>query len=495
MKKQLDIDYCHNIGRRANTILLVCLFLVVIMLALVESNEVRAGEIIKTGDEQIAAEINAQLSKDNLSLSFPLSVKRFYKQRQFKPNWLIMKKDAGKTWEAMLMIDCVLQFWLNQADYHPNELLYTKLHEILEQPARVPLQQKARFEIMLTDAMLSFANNLHYGKYNPSYPALRIDKGALTFDAISLINKAMISKDFMQAFVSAQPQNKLYLNLQDRLHKVAGIQAGDCYEFPEAEVRKMALNMERLRWAALDSGNLIQVNIPSYKLTFYHRQAIDTFRIIVGKPGNPTPTLNSAVKYFTTSPEWKVPEKIFRKELLVKAIRDTGYLTNNHYVIYNNDGILIKPNETYLLKIKRDPQRYHATQSAGCDNALGQIVFRFPNIYDIYVHGTPQQEPFYKKDRAYSHGCIRVQQAVKLGKLLLANDSQQTAVNNMLKAIAKGIRKNFMLRKPVPIAITYLTCEVINGEFIEYKDIYKLDESLDMLMYKTGDKTLEISKN
>ncbi|RFZ85308.1 L,D-transpeptidase [Mucilaginibacter terrenus] len=495
MKKQMNIDNYHSINKQVDTLLLVCLFLVSLMLTLVVSTTARANGSDKIADKELSAEIAAQLSSGKLPLNFPQSAKRFYQQRQFAANWLVSEKDADQTWAAVLMLDCVLQFGLNQADYHPNELVASKLHDILERRADVPLVQKARYEIMLTDAVLSFVNNLHFGKYNPDYPASKVDKGVLPFDAISVLNKAVLSKDFMVTIVSAQPQNQLYQNLQERMHKVAGVQVGDCYEFPEAEVRKMALNMERLRWAALDSSNFIHVNVPSYKLSFYHQQAVDTFRVVVGKPGNPTPTLTSVVKYFTTAPEWKVPQKIFKNELLTKAIRDTAYLTNNHYAIYNNAGMLITPNRTYLLKIKQNPARYHATQSAGCDNALGQIVFRFPNIYEIYMHDTPQQELFKKDARAYSHGCIRVQQAAKLARLLLVNDGQQAMVNKMLTAINQGNRKNFKLIKPVPIAVTYLTCEVIDGEYIAYNDIYNLDNSLDMLMYKKDDKTLKLSQN
>nr|WP_082855941.1 L,D-transpeptidase family protein [Mucilaginibacter sp. L294] len=495
MKKQMSINDYHGLSYKANTLLLVCLFLLTLMLAVFTGKAADKQLLNKTPNKGLADEIARQLDKEKLPLNFPLSVKRFYQQRQFNQSWIVKEADAGQTWAAMLMIDCVLQFGLNHADYHPNELLYSKLHDILERPTEVPLNQQARFEIMLTDAMLSFANNLHFGKYNPQYPASKIDKGALIFDAIGLVSKAMLSKDFMQIVVSAQPQNKLYQALQSRMHTVAGAQLGDCYEFPEADVRKMALNMERLRWAALDTDNFVQVNIPSYKLSVYHTGMIDTFRVVVGKPANPTPTLSSTIKYFTTAPEWRVPQTIFVKELLPKAIKDTAYLTNNHYAIYNNGGILINPNKIYLQKIKQSPQRYYATQSAGCDNALGRVVFRFANIYDIYLHDTPEQDLFYRQNRAFSHGCIRVQNAVKLAEILLTNNSVKTTVLVMETAIDRGTRKNFFLKKPVPIAVTYLTCEIVDGTLVVYNDVYGLDKSLDMLLYKKGDPTLNISQN
>nr|WP_294945310.1 L,D-transpeptidase family protein [uncultured Mucilaginibacter sp.] len=495
MKKQIKlVDGNHHIYT-ASTLLLTCLFVLILLLAFIKAGASISQNYANPADSALRKEVARQLGEAKLQLNFPATVSRFYKQRQYAQNWIVNEADADKTWAAMLMIDCVLQFGLNHADYHPTELLYTKLHDILERTKQVPIVQQARFEIMLTDAMVSFTNNLHFGKYNPDFPATKIDKGGLPFNAIDIINTAMQSKDFMTAMVSAQPKNKLYQNLQSRMHVIAGVQLGDCYEFPEAEVRKIALNMERLRWAALDTDNFIHVNVPSYKLSFYHRGVMDTFRVVVGTRETPSPTLNSAIKCFTTSPELRVPQKTFVKEILPKAINDASYLATNRYTIYNNGGMLISPGKAYLKLILKAPQRYYATQTEGCDDGIGQMVISFDNIYNIYLHDTPEQGLFFNNNRAYSHGCIRVQHIVKLAKLLLANDNAQAALPVLEKAIDKGIRKNFTLKKALPIAVTYLTCEMVDGALVVYNDIYGLDNNLGMLMYSQGDKTLKIGQN
>ncbi len=495
MKKQITPVKYHLLSYNNKTLLLTFLFLVTLMLAVFTAKSAEKQVVKRDDDKELADEISRQLNSVKLPLNYPLTVKRFYQQRQFAPNWIVKEADAGQTWAAMLMIDCVLQFGLNHADYHPTELLYGKLHDILEQPKGVPVTQKARFEIILTDAMISFTNNLHFGKYNPLFPASKIDRGGLSFDALTVLNQAKADKDFMTAIISAQPQNKLYQNLQSRMHVVAGVQLDDCYEFPESDVRKMALNMERLRWSALDTGNFVQVNVPSYKLSFYHQGTVDTFKVVVGMPGTPTPSLNSAIKYFTTTPEVRVAQKIFMKQLIPKAILDPAYLANNHYAIYNNGGMLINPGKAYLKLILKAPQRYYATQTEGCDNATGRMTINFDNIYDIYLHDSPEQDLFFKNNRAYSHGCVRVQHIVNLTKLLLANDGAQATVPAMEKAVEKGLRKNLYLKKPMPIAITYLTCEMVNGTLVVYDDIYGLDKSLDMLMYSKNDPTLKVTQN
>ncbi len=90
---------------------------------------------------------------------------------------------------------------------------------------------------------------------------------------------------------------------------------------------------------------------------------------------------------------------------------------------------------------------------------------------------------------------MRVQYAAKLAKIMLENDGAQDAVQNMEKAIDRGIKKKFVLKRPLPITVTYLTCEIVNGALVVYNDIYGLDKSLDMLLYKKDDVTLNITQN
>lgn len=243
--------------------------------------------------------------------------------------------------------------------------------------------------------------------------------------------------------------------------------------------------MERLRWINTEDKTYVLINIPSYTLTFQKPDTAYQFKVIVGKPATPTPTLQSHITYFTTAPEWKVPKSIFIKEILPKALKDTTYLENNHFIIYDNKGKYIQTGKAELIKVKQHAQRYFARQSSGCDNSLGLIVFRFQNSYDVYLHDTPEQLLFAKPERAFSHSCIRVEHAEKLAGLLLNHDGAGNKLPVMRQALEVYQTKNFMLKKPLPIKITYLTCEVREGLLIKYKDIYALDGSLEMALYNT----------
>ncbi len=200
-------------------------------------------------DSLISNDIKQALVKQQGILHYPKSVKRFYEQNKFAAIWIKKQTGEGPAWQAMLMIDCVLQFGLSHADYHPQELTYKTLHLLLDTPGKADTKTQARFEILLTDAMITFINNLHFGKLNPDYPATKLDKlNTESFNADIFLASAIKQIDLMSALAKAQPDTKAYGELQNHMRLLAGTYQGDCYEIPESDIRKMAVNMERLRW-------------------------------------------------------------------------------------------------------------------------------------------------------------------------------------------------------------------------------------------------------
>lgn len=436
-----------------------------------------------TIDTSLRGTIAKQIVQNGAELYFPKSVQRFYSQNGNRLAWVApdtVKTHAG---EAMLLIDCVIQFGLNHNDYHPGKLLYDELHRLTEHFDRVTVADKVNFDMMLTDAMLGFMNHLHYGKFNPVYSTSRIDNTLVEFDAVQALKESLQKKEFMVGILSAQPQTEAYKKLQYHTHLMAGVYTGDCYETPEGDLRTMAINLERMRWVNNGNKTFININIPSYSLVFHLSDTVYRFNVIVGKPVSPTPTLQSTITHFTTAPEWKVSKEIVIREIIPKALNNRSYLENNHYSIYTAKGEYVEPTQQKLKEISVYPQKYLVRQSLGCDNSLGRIAFRFNNPFDIYLHDTPNQNLFSYDQRAFSHGCIRLQGAEILADLVLKNDGQESRINEVHKAIINDQIKDFKLRKPLPINVTYITCEMKNGVLIRYKDIYQLDKALEMAMY------------
>lgn len=443
----------------------------------------------QTKPDVLAPEIERQIRQSSALMNFPKSAERFYRERQFASAWVTDSYGKDDKWQAMLLIDCVLQYGLSPSDYHPKELTYDKLNRIAESAADVNEREKARFDIMLTDAMITMINYLHYGKLNPDYGQQALDYGwDLPLYADRALEAILLQPDFKSGMLNMQPQSRLYADLQYKMRQLKGLYDGDCYEVPEATIRKIAINMERLRWAEInDDSTYVQINIPSFKLT-HHTPALErSFKVIVGSPATPTPVLKSRITYFTTAPEWKVPEDIFVKEILPKAIRYPEYLAQNDLVIYDRFGRVEDIDEEVLKNILKSPKSFYVKQAAGCDNTLGLLVFHFENIYSIYLQDTPDKSLFSRERRDLSYGCIRVEDAAGLAALLLENDQQNNLIGRLKKNLIKEKHQNFVLNKPLPVKITYLTCLIRDGEIINYQDIYNLDKSLEMALYNVSD--------
>jgi len=185
------------------------------------------------------------LKRSRAGLYYPLSVERFYKANGYKLAWIASDTVKTHVWDAMLLLDCVRQYGLNHEDYHPKQLLYPELHQLIQQNKKD--EAAALYDIYLTDAIIRFINDLHYGKLNPVFNLEKIDQG-LKFKAYVALMNALSSNDFVGMINTVQPKSKLYFDLQDHMRLLVGQRSGDCYVIPQSLIRKMAINMERLRW-------------------------------------------------------------------------------------------------------------------------------------------------------------------------------------------------------------------------------------------------------
>lgn len=388
-------------------------------------------------DTTLAKEIRIQLQTNkNLPLYFPRSVKRFYAGRGFKPAWLIKEKgETGHAWQAMLLLDCVRQYGLSYTDYHPGELSYGVLHDIAEPTGKVGTDQQARFEIMLTDAILTFMVHLHYGKLNPELPAAKIDSGQGNLRVEAILAQAMLHSEIAEVLLNVQPKGQAYQEMQHWMHKWEGQYLGDCYEIPEADVRKVAINMERLRWAAIGNGPYLQVDIPSFTLSLFLADSTYRFKIVAGSRATPTPLLHSKIT-------------------AIALIADTTWLDREKSVV------VIPQDKTRSL-----------------------ITFIFSGSYSLSLGEIRETKLLGRKVRALSLGSIGVEKADRLATLLLQADRQQDRLKSFRRNRKAGKAMVLKLHSPLPLKITYITCGFQDAQMITYPDIYQLDRKLEQAIY------------
>lgn len=221
-------------------------------------------------------------------------------------------------------------------------------------------------------------------------------------------------------------------------------------------------NMERWRWLPRDLGNVhVMLNIPNYMLRVMRddRHIWET-RVVVGKPSTPTPMLTETMKFITVNPTWNVPPSIVQNEYLPALAQDPNVLARMGLKVVNNrDGSV------------------HIYQPPGDSNALGRVRFNFPNRFLVYQHDTPDKHLFAHDRRAYSHGCMRVQDPLKYAEVLLSLALPNSGYTQQrLRALYGPAEHNINLPTPIPVHITYQTAFVDDaGELQVRPDVYGTD--------------------
>lgn len=179
---------------------------------------------------------------------------------------------------------------------------------------------------------------------------------------------------------------------------------------------RLRANMERYRWQRVKQRHSknIEVNIAAFKLFATETDSVPLMmNVCVGKPIHKTPMIQSDLSYINLNPKWNIPRSIMRNETVVLQKRDTTYLKRNRMRVYKG-GEEIDPSTIDWKKINPSTFGYLIRQDPGDFNSLGRIKFMFNNSFSVYLHDTPSKRYFTVKNRAVSHGCVRVQKPLEL---------------------------------------------------------------------------------
>lgn len=249
---------------------------------------------------------------------------------------------------------------------------------------------------------------------------------------------------------------------------------------PELRAAIVALNMQRLRLLPdkVDTG--IMVNIPNYSLVYYlnGHQALQS-RVIVGRPDRKTPLMSSALNNVVVNPLWNVPQSLARKDILPKVRQDPGYLDRLGYSIFrgwSHEAERIDPWQVDWSMITENNLPFRFQQKPGQNNALGRYKFNMPNSDSIYLHDTPNHNLFRREARALSSGCVRVNKASQLARMLLQDVGWNTS--RISSTLDQGNTTFISIRQHIPVILYYLTAfSEADGQAAFRTDIYNYDSA------------------
>jgi murein L,D-transpeptidase YcbB/YkuD len=449
------------------------------------------------------------------------SVDAFYAARNYAPLWITDGKANERSQAAIAYLGQVYTDGLDPADYPVPSFAS------LTDPAAL-----AEAEIKLASSVITYARHAQMGRVHWSRVSGDIYYDRKPPEPAEVLAKMAEAKDVGEALDAYEPQFPAYVALKAKLAEIragkndggktpiangAALKVGmqdervpslrerfgvagdsDTYDKPLAEaVKKFQLehelkatgtltaptiealngrrpdrptdiilvNMERLRWMPHDLGKTyVIVNLPDFTLRVMHDgKQLWMTKIVDGKPAMPTPIMTAEMKYITVNPTWNVPPSIVAHEYLPALQQDPTVL------------------ERMGLKVSTNPDgTVHISQPPGDKNALGRLRFNFPNKFLVYQHDTPDKHLFALDKRAFSHGCMRVQDPVKYAEVLLSlvRPHDGYTQDRIRKMFGEG-ELDISFPTFIPVHLTYQTAFVDEQGKLEFReDIYGRDKAL-----------------
>jgi murein L,D-transpeptidase YcbB/YkuD len=461
-------------------------------------------------------------------------VRAFYTQRQDKPAWVDHRRPTDKAAKVIAILNTAKQHGYDPKDYAAAELLdESQAIEQIDKESPERLERLAAFDARMTASLLAFGRDVAMGRDNGD-ANWKARRQAPDFGAA--VAKAADDPD---AFVDlVRPPHQEYAALQKALDDLNGQkEKGGWPKVPTAKsieelrqrllasghlksadgdltaaiksfqelhalpatgvvdaktlealnvpldwrIQQVAINLQRWRYMPDDLGEQhFLVNIPYYHLVARESgKPVMDIRVVVGKPGNNTPIFSEEMETVVFSPYWNIPDTIAESETAPAIARDPNYLARQGIEILRVSGSGTQTvNASDVDWGNAESLKGLAfRQRPGAGNALGHVKFMFPNKHNVYLHDTPSDSLFAKPSRAFSHGCIRVEEPEQLAKYVL-KDFPEWTEDAIGKSMHSGVEKHVKLKKKIPVHIAYFTAWVDeNGGLHFQPDIYGYDRA------------------
>ncbi len=267
-----------------------------------------------------------------------------------------------------------------------------------------------------------------------------------------MLGGAPIVRQHVDHGVDFQRANGLPDNGALTARTIALLSGGD----PARLEREILASMEMWRWAPRDMGETrIEVNIPNYTARLIRDgKVVHSMRVIVGKPETPTPVFSDVMRFMVVNPSWHVPQSIIRKQL---ALDPNYYARNGCDVVRKGANVFVR-------------------QPPGERNALGNVKFMFPNDHAVYMHDTPSRGLFNASRRAFSHGCVRVDQPLRFAEALMEETGWS---EKRLRSVLGRGERTINFNAGVPVHMMYFTAFVDDEGKLQLRDdLYGMSRKL-----------------
>jgi murein L,D-transpeptidase YcbB/YkuD len=384
------------------------------------------------------------------------SVADFYRARKNAPLWLA--PSAGNSAERLIALLSTASLDGLNADRYQTAALQQAL-----QSARGGKRKAVeRADEQLSEAFVAYVRDL---KRDPGLGILYVDQDLkpASPSALAVLLQAAAAPSLSNYVWSMGWMNPFYGELRQALanHSFAS----------EHERQLLTVNLERAR--ALPSGpqRYVLVNAAQQRLEMFENgRMIDSMRVVVGKPKYPTPMMTAWIRYASLNPYWFVPPDLAAERIAPNVLkRGLRYLDELGYQVlsdWDEHPTIIDPSTIDWQAVADGKVEVRIRQLPGAHNSMGRMKFMFPNEVGVYLHDNPERELFEQAARLYSGGCVRLEDASRLGRWMFGRDLQWEGA---------GTEERVPLAAPVPVYITYLTAMPEGSSIAYYDDVYGRD--------------------
>ena len=342
---------------------------------------------------------------------------------------------------------------------------------------------------LMSRMLVHYANNLANGCIDlASFNALQEKRNSIDFSSkyISYLEVVNVKRMMMQLRAGLgieailKPYVPEYVQFGALIHAYHALLVDPTT--PKTLLYKIRLNIERLKLMKPKLGDTYTlVNIPEFKVRIIENNHTSlSMRVIVGKKNKQTPIFAAKLAYIVLNPTWNVPDSIARHEIIPKALKNPEYLSKHRLVVRKNydiesPAIQFDPEKAKEYVGGEGDVPFKFIEKSSRRNALGRVKFIFPNGNSVYMHDTPTKWLFKKKVRAYSHGCVRLAEPMKMLHFLAKNYS--TTTKKEIDTWYKSLKTHMVaITKYLPVHTAYLTTYIDEDGLVHtYPDIYKYD--------------------
>lgn len=382
----------------------------------------------------------------------------FYAGRDYRPLWWDSRGDLTPAASALLKL-------LETSTYdgiRPASLNVSAVESAVRSAAdKRSAEELSRAELLLSKAFVAYVDALRTNAGS----ALSYEHDSLRphpIGAYNLLSEAAGAAS-LDAYVSQMAwMHPLYAPLRTSLINNPSID--------ETSRESVIGSLARLRGIP-NARRHILVDVASARLWMYENgKVVDTMRVVVGKATSQTPLLAGYVRYAITNPYWNVPTDMVSRTIAPNVLsRGPGYLKKGGYQVLSDWSAspkVVDPRTVDWHAVQKGDLELRVRQLPAAGNFMGKVKYEFPNPYGIYLHDTPQKDLMQKDARQFSNGCIRLEDAERLGRWLMQGD---------LPDAGASPEHRTDLPRPVPIYITYLSARLDSGNLATGLDPYGLD--------------------